>query len=792
MHHRTDRVAIRVRSAVLALGAALALGPAPAALAQQPAAALGEVLVTARKKEESLQQTPITMTAITAKEIELRGFASVTDVGSFTPNVNLSAGATDVGGATNAVFFVRGIGQIDYAATSDPGLGVYVDGVYLGRTLGAVMELADIAQIEILKGPQGTLFGKNSMGGAINVTTREPTGEFGGSVAVTAGEDSRFNFDGQLDAPISDDVGLHLALSWRSQDGFQRRPFGGGPPSGEEGTVVARAKLGWTTGGGTRAVLAADYTRVDAESNTIWITQNDNPVPPPGNLMSLWNALVGYPSGTPFLGDSASSDPRINNGTYPMIQEFDGGGVSLKVEHEFDSFLVRSITSWRTFDSRNARDMDGSAVNFGWVDYEDEDEQFSQEFNLIGSAAGGRLDWTVGAHYMSEDAESRWKVGLADGLFQALEAMPGPFFPLIGGISCPPPPGVPLPCAGGAGNPFNLALETVQMPTPELDSESYAIFGEFEWHFTEALSGIAGARYTHDSKDFSYANHGLVSGAPKPGYQLGRTRASDSWSDVSPRFGLKYQASDDVLLYATIAKGYKAGSYSARPGSAYFAVRSYDPEELWAYELGVKSDLVDRRLRLNAAAFFYDYKDLQQQANQVPPGEVSPAQYTDNIGSATLWGAEADLTALVTDRLTLYASIGYLNSKYDEASEVLTGVGLDTPLVKAPEWSAAAALQYVQPLATGELTWRVDWSYVDESYPTARAEEPLRQRAHSLTNARIAWNSADDTWTVAVYGKNIADTKYVANGFDVSAFVAVYLGIPSEPREIGVQLVRRF
>ncbi len=789
MRHRTDRVTIRVRPAVLALGAAIALGPAPAVLAQQPAAALGEVLVTARKKEESLQQTPVTMTAITAEDIELRGFASVTDVGAFTPNVNLSAGATDVGGATNAVFFIRGIGQIDYALTSDPGLGVYVDGVYLGRTMGAVMELADIAQIEVLKGPQGTLFGKNTMGGALNVTTRDPSGEFGGSVAITAGEDSRLNFDGQLDAPITDDVGLHLALSWRSQDGYQRRPFGGGPASGEEGTLVARAKLGWTMGGGTRALLSADYTKIDAESNTIWITENNNTLAGPPNLALIWNVLVGFPGGTPFSGAVTSLDPRVNNGTYPMTQDFRGGGVSLKVEHDFDSFLLRSITSWRSFDSRNQRDMDGSPANFGWADYRDEQSQLSQEFNLIGNAADGRLDWTVGAHYFTEDSDSRWRSGLADGLYPALEAMPGPFFPLVGGISCPPPPGVPLPCAGGAGNQFNRALELVKLYAPELETDSYAVFGEFEWHFTDALSGIVGARYTHDSKDYSFSNSGIVSGLLDPGYPI---QASDSWGDVSPRFGLKYQARDNVLLYATISKGYKAGSFTARPSSALAATIPYDPEELWAWEVGAKSDLLDGRMRLNGAVFYYDYKDLQQQTNQVPPGESGPAQYTDNIGAATLWGIEGDLTLLVTDGLTLHGSFGYLDSRYDEASEILTGVGLDTPLVKAPEWSGAAAVQYVQPLTNGELLFRVDWSHVSENFPTAGAAAQLRQRAHSLVNARVAWNAPEDAWTVAVYGRNLADTKYVANGFDVSQFVAYYLGIPSEPREVGVQLVRRF
>jgi len=787
-HHFSHRSTFTVRAAVVLGVAALSWSGPAAAQGPNTASALEEIVVTARKKEESLQRTPITITAITAEDIEARNFASITDVGSFTPNVNLSAGATDVGGAANAVFYIRGIGQHDYALTTDPGLGVYIDGVYLGRAQGAVMELAGIQQIEVLRGPQGTLFGKNTMGGAINITTPDPSGTFGGSASITAGEDERINFDGQLDVPFSDNASGVFAISYHSQDGFQDRPFAGGE-SGEEETLVSRAKLVWAPSERTEVVVSGDYTRIDADANTVWITENLNPLPPPGNLIDLWNALVGFPSGTPYSAGVTSTDPRVNNGTYPMKLDFEGGGASVKIEWDFDTFLLRSISAYRALDSRNRRDMDGSASDFGYVDYRDEQWQFSQEFNLIGTAFDDRLDWTVGAYYFREEAESSWVVGLLDGVFLALEALPGPFVPLAPGVPCPPPPGVPLPCAGGAGNPINVALETTDIITPELETDSYAVFGEFEWHVTEALSAIVGVRYTHDEKDFSFSNVGLITGLVEPGFPI---EAGDSWGDVSPRFGVKYQASDDLLLYASASKGYKAGSYTARPQDAASALLSYDPEELWAYEGGFKSDLLERRLRLNGAVFYYDYTDLQQQANQVPPGGISPVEYTDNIGSATIWGVEADLTFLATDRLTLHGSVGYLDAEYDEASAILTGVGLDTPLKKAPEWSAAASAQYLQPLSFGEIMYRVDYSYVDENFPDARATAQLRQESHSLVNTRVAWTSVDDSWTVAFYGRNVFDEKYVANGFDVSAFVGYFLGIPSEPRELGVQIVKRF
>lgn len=768
------------RTAIVALGISTALWSAPTAAqpVEESDAVLDVIVVTARKKAESMQRTPIAITAVTAEEIQARSFASITDIGSFTPNVSLSAGATDIGGAVNAVFFIRGIGQLDYALTSDPGVGMYVDGVYLGRAQGAVMELSDIAQVEVLKGPQGTLYGKNTMGGAINVTTADPGREFGGRIGLTMGEDERINFDGYVDAPLGDTMGARFALSYRSQEGFQKRPFANDDKSGEEGTLVSRVKFVWAPSDQTRVVLSGDYTRIRADANTVWITQNLNTLAGPPNLVALWNGLVGIPSGMPYTADVTSVDPRVNNGTYPMRLEFDGGGVSLKIEHQFDAFLLRSISSYRAIDSRNQRDMDGSPADFGYADYRDEQWQISQEFNLIGSAFDGKLDWTAGAYYFKEDAESDWTVGLAAGLYPALEALPGPIIPFAPGINL-----------GGAGNPFNLLMELVDLYSPSLKTNSYAAFLELEWHATDALSFIAGVRYTRDEKDFGFTQSGILSGVVDPGFPVS---ASESWNDISPRFGIKYQASEDVLLYASVAKGYKAGSYTARPSDAIAAALSYDPEELWAYEGGIKSDLFDRRVRLNGAVFYYDYKDLQQQTNQVPPGGAGPAQYTDNIGSATIWGVEADLTFLVTSRFTLFGSVGYLNSEYDEASEVLTGVGLDTPLVKAPKWSATAAAQYIHPMAGGDLLMRVDYSYVSENFPNARATAQLRQEAHSLVNARMAWTSPQEDWTVAVYGKNIFDEKYVANGFDVSEFVAYFLGIPSEPRELGAQIIKRF
>lgn len=785
--------AVFARWSAIAASVAVMLGPWTATLAQSSApsgtSALEEIVVTARKRSERLQQTPITVTAVTAEELDARNFSSITDLGASIPNISLTAGSTDVGGAANAVFFIRGIGQLDYAATADPGIGVYVDGVYLGRAQGAVMELADIKQVEILKGPQGTLFGKNTMGGALNITTKDPDRKFGGLVGITGGEDSRLNGDLELTGPVSETIAGRISAAYRSKDGFQKRPYAPDKDaSGAEGTTVVRGKLSWTPSEHTTIMLAGDYTNMDAAANLTWVKENFNTWPPTlGNLITFWNALIGTaPGNTPYTAAVTSSDPRVDNGTYPNRLRFKGGGASLRGEWQLDPLLMRSISAYRTFDSRNQRDMDGSPLNFGYVDYRDHQWQLSQEFDFIGKAFEGRLDWTAGVYYFHEAAVSNWLVGLAPGLYQAIQSLPAAVLAL-GPYSCPN--ANPLtPCAGGAGNPVNLVFDTTSIYRPTVKTDSYAVFTELEWHFTDRLSAITGARYSHDWREFSFSKLGLGSGL----MLIGPSEASKSWSDTSPRVGLKLQATPDVLYYLTLSKGYKAGGFTARPADTASARVPYDPEEVWAIEAGIKSDLLQRRLRLNAAAFAYRYRNLQMQANQVPPGGVSPVQYIDNIGKARVWGAESDLTFLATDRLTLYADVGYLNSRYLEASATLTGVGLDTPMPKAPKWSATGAIQYLQPLDAGSLMFRIEYAYASKMYNEARATEALATEAHGLLGGRLGWTATDGGWSVAAYGKNILDKKYVANGFDLTGPVGYTLAIPSAPRELGVQITRKF
>lgn len=738
--------------------------------------ALEEVVVTARKKEENLQDVPVSVISFSGEDIQERGMANLLDVGNAITNVRFEAGTTDVGGAANATFFIRGIGQLDYAPTIDQGVGLYVDGVYIGRAQGAVLELADIERIEVLKGPQGTLFGRNTMGGAINVTSVMPNDQPGGSAAVTVGEDQRFNVDVDLNSPLTQNLSARFAASYRSQDGYVDRPLAG-DKSGEEGTFVGRAKFLYEPSDDTQVLASFDFTRIDADANVAILNYNQ-----PAGLALLWNAFVGFPAGTPLTPEYTAPDLETSFSTGPARLKYAGGGLSLRIDHDFGPASFRSVTAYREFDSRNLRDNDGSPVFFGHLDYRDEQWQVSQEFNLFGEFLDSRIQYTAGLFYFEEESESVWGVNLAPGLYEAFEALPAAIFPLDPSATCPGD----FLCAGGVGNPFNVAFDIAGELFPEVRSKSYAAFLDFDIAINERWTALLGGRLTRDEKDYSYFQSRFASGIPT----VPLTETSDSWTNFSPRTGLTYEPNDDTLYYATVSTGYKAGGYNARPANPEVARRPFDPEELTAYEIGSKWDLMNNRVRLNTAFFYYDYKDMQLQANDLVGTQT--VQVIDNIGASRLSGVEVDLQWAVSEGLTLMASVGYLNAEYKETQEQITGVSLDTKLPKAPEWSSSASLDYRTPLAGGQGLFRVDYSYVDESYADVRNTPELRQAAHSLVNARIAWLTADGDWTFAAYGRNIFDERYIINGFDVRAATGSVIAIPNEPRELGIQVIARF
>lgn len=741
---------------------------------------LDEVIVTARKREEQAEQTPVSMATATARDIENRNLATLVELGSFTPGANFSQAPLE-GSPLSSAFFIRGIGQLDYAPTMEAGVGLYVDNVYIGRSPGAVLDLADIQQVEILKGPQGTLFGKNTIGGAINVTTKAPSFDrWSGSETLTLGDRQRLNGDVDVNVPINSSLAARIAVGYRSKGGFVNRP-NANQRGGEDNTVVAHGKLAARLSDDNLLTLAADYTRTDAAKPVKTIAAFDSSPA----IVQLFNALIGTPSGNPLTAaNSLSPNDRTDLSGSRDHTDFKGGGASAQLEHDGGSWSLRSVSAYRALKSRNQRDNDGSVVDFNREDYLDRQHQWSEELDLFGKNFEQRLHWTVGFYYFHEIADSRYQYEIAPGLFSALEALPDAVIPLSQS-ACP---GAPA-CAGGAGNPLNTQFDFELTDLLHVRSRSVALFADSEWAFTPRLAGFAGVRYTSDSKAYSASIARNASGT----YYVAPTSVPEkTWNKASPRVGFKWQAGDELMLYASISQGFKAGGFNPRPGNQAAARQSFDPEELWAYELGVKGDFAQHRLRVNASLFHYDYKDLQLLAAEILPGDVLTSEVIDNVGKARIDGVEAEVLRSVGAHWVLQAGASYLHAKYLDSATAVTGISKDTPLIKTPRLTGAAAVQYQTKLRRGTVLLRVDYSYTSANHPDVRATPALEQRAHGLVNGRAAWASADEHWALALYGKNLFDTRYIENGFDARNSTGTVIAVPSQPRELGVRITHRY
>lgn len=717
-----------------------------------------EVIVTARKRSETLLETPVAVTAVTAADLEAQSIAAIDDLSNTVPNVSFSTGAGD-NGVGAGVVFIRGIGQTDYSNATDPGVGTYVDGVYLGRTIGAILELPDVQQIEVLRGPQGTLFGKNTMGGAINVSTQRPSFENRGSLSVTAGEDNRLNVDGEGDLRLGKNLAARLAVSTRSQDGFVER-LNGGEATGAEEAVVGRTKLEYDAGGPFRLLLSADYSDIGGTTPRVVTFINEQ-----STLAVTWNALYAAEAGQAISNEYSTSDLRSTNATGSYDNSFEGGGASLNLEWDLrPNLLLRSISAYRTFESFAEADQDGQSIDWGFTVYGDDQSQVTQEFNVLGSAFDDRLNWIAGLYYFFENSDADQLINIADPLVR-----------------------------------FRNLFST--------DSSSYAVFAEGNYQLSERLSLTMGLRYTQDEKDFSAQTLcrdgiGFAFLCDPNGAYLPLTTASESWSSVDPRVGVKYRFNPDWMAYATYSTGYKSGGFNARANNPE-QVEPFDPETVTSYEIGTKGQLADGRLTLSSAVFFYQYDDYQVTATGTDLETGIATAVVGNVGEAEVQGIELEAQVRPTGQVTLQAAVGYVEAEYTSLSAELvdffasTGnppITLDNELPKTPKLTASLGAELRSRLPNeAQLRSRLDYAWIDEQDSDVQNFDGTRSPSHYNLNGRISYEPRSERWLVAVYGKNLTDEVYIVNGFIPDGGNGTQtLIVPNEPREIGVQLKVNF
>ena len=750
------------------LGAAIAACAVPVAAQVTPAESAtlvggNDIVVTARKVNETVQNVPIAITAVTGQGLTDRNIDSLERLSAFVPSFQFDSGAAIAASTFTTTAFIRGVGQNDYAVFTDPGVGLYVDGVYFARSIGAGLDNFEIERVEVLRGPQGTLFGRNTIGGAINVISKMPGKELGGYGQIKTGRFNRTDVEAAIDVPLSDKVQSRFAVGYFKNDGYARR-VSDGIYQGDKDNLLLRGTVHAEPTERLTLTLSGDYT--SGRSNGSPVTLGG--VQPTGLFIQLFNQLVAprtgiiAPNGQPTYNASfVTGDPLTTYGTAPSRNRLITYGTSFNAALELGDVTLRSITAYRYLEGLWGRDGDASPFSYRETRQFETSKTISQEFHLTGKLVGNRLNYLIGAYYFNEDGFDKVDLVLTNGLFQALETLPGPL-----------PNGF-----GGRRNPRNIALDNVLLDTNSITSRTYAVFGNATFDVTDWLTVEAGVRQNWDRKVFLPVHLRVTSGvyiAP-PG-----SRFAADWSSFTPRLGVRVKATRDLNFYATFSKGFKSGGFNARPLTSIAEINQYQPESVTSYEVGMKSQLLDRRITLNLAAFTADYTNIQLPVNQ------PPANFVFNAGSGRIRGIEAE-TSVRLGAFSVNGTLGYLDAKYRKIGQNIAPgqfvpVTLASRFIKAPEWTWAIGGQYVLPTTIGTFSVRSDYNFKSSFYNDVANSPQIFQPGYGLLSARVAYKLPGDSTTIALSGTNLTDRRFLiagnVAGASLGALVERTYGVP--------------
>jgi len=745
--------------------------------------ALEEIIITARKRTESLQETPLAITALSSNQLEQRNIGNLVDIGAFAPNVVMNTSPSSSGGGNNIQIYIRGIGQTDFLFTTDPGVGIYIDGVFHPRTLGGAMDLLDLERVEVLRGPQGTLFGKNTIGGAVSLTSQKPTGESGGWADVTIGSYNRLDARASFDFALSDTVFAKLSVSSKNRDGHGKRlEFGTDEvldTAGDENAVSTRLALRWMASDTVTVDLVADYLREREKAPLVTLSYFDDNGATFGGLTGLWNALVGGPAGQTMSSDFITGDPFTSYATGPNRNDLDAYGLAMTVNWDINENLsLKSITAYREMNAVFGSDTDASPITYVETEQEQDQNQISQELQLIGTSFDDKFEWVVGLFYFDEYGKDVNDVNLATGLYNGLEGIPGP---LDGSpLSAPTAP-------GGPGNPINLGLDLEFNIFNEIDIKSYAAFTQGTYSITDKLRLTGGARVSHEEKTYVLEHTRDASNS----FIIPETTVENSWTSFTPMGSLDYRWTDDVMTYASVSKGFKSGGFNGRPTTSA-AVDSFDPETIVSYEIGAKTQWLDNRLQFNISAFQGNYTDIQL-------GSIS-ADATGNLvlriqnaGKAKVRGLEFEMQARPTPGLDINASAGYVDFEFTELNAGVQEITIDAVPPKTPKWTATAGVQYSWDVGDSSSMYiRGDWSYQARTHQNVQNTDIIEAPAYSLVNARLVYENEDGGWSAALSVTNLTDEIYVANGYQTLTSFGTANLMYGRPREWGFSIKKEF
>jgi iron complex outermembrane receptor protein len=789
---------------------------------------LEEVIVTAEKRTENIQEVPIAITAFSESDLRSKGVTDIHGLSTLAPNVNLDEGSPFSGSNSVLSASIRGIGQDDFAFNLDPGVGVYVDGVYYARTVGANQNLLDVERIEILNGPQGTLFGRNTIGGAISIVTRTPGDTANIQAQVTGGSYDRRDVAVTADLPLAENLLSSVTFSDQFQEGYQKRipypsptpyvsdPVGALHSSGTEafdtqgGTnqQVARAKLLWKASDSVTATLSLDWTHTNQPStaNTVLATNTSGPtavfgafynacllgipfaptaalVCGPRNVVgtSLWQANLNPATTRLLYGPAVTNTGNIDT-TYATGQNFDkmdSYGGALTTEWVIDpAFTLRSITGMRALHWTPGFDADGSPIDFFELSFAEGQHQISEEVQLIGDLFDSKLKLVAGLYYFREAGYIHDYVTFGGGLLQ----IDGP---------------------------------------NSLETTSYATYIHADYHVTDAFGITLGGRESVDHKEFEGGQQDLnqffykISGCypynasasligapanltcqqalgfPNPNnpnqvYPFGENH--QNFTEFTPTVGLQYHFDPSLMAYASYAKGFKTGGWTTRltaPLPAGSPAQSFGPESDQTYEVGLKSEWFDRQLIVNAAAFYSLYDQIQLTY------QISTSPVTQNAGNATIKGLEFTTQSRLGQHLSLNANLGYMDAYYTSINPgALATTGHDLP--KTPRFKVSIGPDVHTLIANGAtLRAGVDYSHTSHMFNDVQNTALLARPDVDMINASTSIVSPSGKITFTIGGTNLTDKRYITTGQPQIAGGVIF-GTYNPPREWYATLGMKF
>jgi len=696
---------------------------------------LDEILVTAERRTSTVQDAPIAITAVSGESLQE---SSIFDTESLSYSVPGLIIQRDVVGKA----VIRGIGTENFTVGGDPGVANYVDGAYIARSSTAIFDFFDVERVEVLRGPQGTLYGRNATGGVINVISKAPSEEFEFSGSLTVGNYEAIRAEAAVSGPLSDNVRVRLAGLINSRQGFTENIFPGIEARGldrldSKDLFAIRARVDVDLSERFTLELIGDLYRDDSNPPAFWYTDDSLPWQSPTSVFprDLRTVSQGYEAET----------PGVDGLEVGQANRQDQTGITVRMTWEGDDFTIISTTAYRDIEFDWINDGDGLSDFLVVYFQRDESEQFTQELQ-INSTTDGPFQWIAGAFYLNEDSE---------GLYA-----------------------IPLGPAFGAST---IAYDGTNQ------TEAFGVFveGTYTW---DRLSFTAGIRYSDETKDatldFSFF----------PLFTLDPQEQSASFNAFTPRFVLDYQVSDDVSVYASITRGFKSGGFSLLDNP----INAFDEEFIWAYEVGLKSEFMERRGQFNTSVFYYDYTD--QQLSQV----TNLATQTTNAGSSTIWGIEAEFKYLITANLLISANAAYLDTEFDifctndtrnPALPIDAANCGDTPnlagneLPRSPGFTANIAAAYERPISNDLIGFaRIEWQHTGSQFFSVFNRPNIAQDAVNVLNASLGISDADGKWSVRAWARNLTDEEYFSNVFESGVLdnVVVPQGFVAPPATFGL------